>query len=63
MPRTVAKSKTRKRTPQLPAFRDDEEVRRFWDTHSAADYLGQMRPVRVQVSKRLRERAKSRRAR
>ena len=44
----------------LPAFHDDEEERRFWETHNFADYFGQMRPVRVQVSKKLRKRVEAR---
>ena len=47
--RRVAKAKTKEAARRLPAFRNDEEERRFWDTHSAADYFSQMRPVRVQV--------------
>lgn len=59
--RGVAKAKTKKPTRRLPAFRDDEEERRFWQTHSLGDYVAQTRPVRVQVSKRLSERVKTQR--
>jgi hypothetical protein len=60
----VAKGKTQQEAARrLPAFRDVEEERRFWDTHSFGDYVAQTRPVRVQVSKRLSERAKTRKSR
>jgi hypothetical protein len=45
---------------RLPAFADDAEERRFWETHSFADYFSQMRPVSVQVSKKLRKRVAAR---
>lgn len=61
--RCVAKAKTKETTRRLPAFRSDEEERKFWETHSAADYFAQMRPVRVQVSKRFSDRVKSRKSR
>lgn len=64
MPKTKTRTKTKpkatKKRPELPAFRDDEEARRFWDTHSVADYWDQLRPVRVTVSKQFRERVKER---
>jgi hypothetical protein len=44
----------------LPDFRNDAEERRFWETHSFADYFSQMRPVSVQVSKKLRKRVEAR---
>ena len=53
-------SKTKEAAHRLPAFRNDEEERRFWETHSFADYFFQMRPVRVQVSKKLRKRVEAR---
>jgi hypothetical protein len=56
----MAKAKTKEAVPRLPAFADDAEERRFWETHSFADYFSQMRPVRVQVSKSLRKRVKAR---
>jgi hypothetical protein len=59
--RCVAKAKARKKARRLPAFRSDEEERRFWDTHSLSDYVAQTRPVYVQVSKGLSKRAKVRR--
>ena len=60
MSKRVARSKTKKKAPKLPTFRNDEEERRFWDTHSFADYWDQLRPIRVQVSKQFRERVKER---
>jgi hypothetical protein len=59
----VARAKTKETTRRLPAFRNDEEERKFWETHSPADYFTQMRPVRVQVSKRFSDRVKSRKSR
>jgi hypothetical protein len=57
------KAKTKEGPRRVPAFRSDEEERKFWETHSAADYFAQMRPVRVQVLKRLSERVKLRKSR
>jgi hypothetical protein len=59
----MAKAKTKETTRRLPIFRSDEEERKFWETHSAADYFAQMRPVRVPVSKRLSDRVKLRKSR
>ncbi len=59
----MAKAKTKETTRRLPTFRNDEEERKFWETHSPADYFAQMRPARVQVSKRLSDRVKSRKSR
>jgi hypothetical protein len=58
----MAKAKTAK-PPQLPAFRNDAEERKFWETHSPAEYLAPMRPVRVDVSRLFRERVKARKRR
>jgi len=59
----VAKATTKGIARRLPVFRSDEEERQFWETHSPADYLAQMRPARVQVSKRFSDRVKSRKSR
>jgi hypothetical protein len=56
----MAKAKTKEAVRRLPAFADDAEERRFWETHSVADYFSQMRPVSVQVSKKLRKRVEAR---
>ena len=56
----MAKAKTKETVRRLPAFADDAEERRFWETHSFADYFSQMRPVSVQVSKKLRKRVEAR---
>jgi len=58
--RRKTKPKAKKKGPELPAFRNDEEARRFWDTHNVADYWDQLRPIRAQASKQLRERVKER---
>jgi hypothetical protein len=59
----MAKPRTKEPTRRLPTFRSVEEERKFWETHSPADYFAQMRPIRVQVSKRLSDRVKLRKSR
>jgi hypothetical protein len=49
--RRVAKAKTKEPARRRPAFLDDEEERRFWETHTPGKYVAQTRPARVQVSK------------
>jgi hypothetical protein len=61
--RRVAKAKTKEPARRLPIFRNVEEERKFWETHSLSDYFAQMRPVRVQVSKRFSDRVKRRKSR
>jgi hypothetical protein len=51
------------KTKETTAFSDVEEERRFWETHSLADYIDQMRPVRGQVSKEFSDRVKLRKSR
>ena len=41
---------------RIPAFRNDAEERKFWETHEPGAYVKQTRPARVQVSKRFAER-------
>ena len=48
------------RSRRLPAFRNDDEERAFWERHRPGDYVRQMRTERVQVSSRLRQRVKER---
>jgi hypothetical protein len=43
-----------------PAFYFDEEERTFWERHNPGDYLPSTRPVKVQVSRRIRERVRER---
>ena len=45
---------------RLPTFRTDEEERAFWETHRPGDYVETMRPEKVQISRRVRERVKER---
>jgi predicted DNA binding CopG/RHH family protein len=45
---------------QPPPFRSDEEERAFWETHKPGDYLASTRPIKVQVSRRIRERVRER---
>jgi len=56
----LAKAKIKKSGRRLPAFRDDAEERKFWETHEPGEYIQQTRPARVQVSKRFVERVKTR---
>jgi hypothetical protein len=58
--KVLAKAKTKKSGSRLPAFRDDAEERKFWETHTPGTYVEQMRPGRVRVSKQLSERVKAR---
>ena len=58
----MAKPKTTK-PAQLPAFRSDAEERKFWETHSPSEYLAQMRPIRVEVSRDFLSRVKARKRR
>ncbi len=53
----MAKTKVRRR---LPAFSSDEAERAFWETRRPGDYVEQMKPTRVQVSRRLREHVRER---
>ncbi len=53
-------SKAAPRKANLPPFRSDEEERAFWAKHDVGDFLGDTRPVEVQVSRRIRERARER---
>lgn len=58
----MARLKTRKST-QLPTFRSDVEERKFWETHSPSEFLAQMRPIRVDVSRDVLDRVKARKRR
>lgn len=46
---------TDKRTKKkhIPEFNSYKEEAKFWDTHSAADYIDEMKPVRVEFAKNL----------
>lgn len=54
----MARAASRRR--RLLTFRTDEEERAFWETHSPGEYVGAMRPGRVQVSQRLRQQVRER---
>ena len=54
----LAKTKATK-VDCLPAFRDDAEERKFWETHEPGAYVEQTLPARVQVSKRFAERVRA----
>ena len=38
---------------QIPKFKSYQEEAKFWQTHSAADYLHEMKPVKVRFAKNL----------
>ena len=40
---------------RIPDFKNIEEEAEFWDTHSFADYIDEMRPVKVRFAKNLSE--------
>jgi hypothetical protein len=54
----LAKAKATK-IARLPAFRNDAEERKFWETHEPSAYVDQTLPARVQVSKRFTERVRA----
>ena len=56
----MAKTKTKKSGSRLPAFRDDAEERKFWETHTPGAYVEQLRPGRVRVSKQFSKHVKTR---
>ena len=56
----MPKARTTKSGQPLPAFRDDAEERKFWETHEPGDYVGRTRPARVHVSSKVSERVKAR---
>ncbi len=39
----------------IPEFKGYQEEAEFWDTHSLADYQGQLKPVEVRFAKNLSE--------
>lgn len=49
----MKQKKTKDPIPGKEASRD--EVAAFWDTHSAADYWDELRPIKVRVAKNLSE--------
>ena len=56
----MTKAKAKRSGRRLPAFRDDAEERKFWETREPGEYIERTRPVRVQVSAKLSERVKVR---
>lgn len=58
----MAKARAKQTARRLPVFRSDDEERRFWETHSFADYFTQTRPARVQLAKGLRDRVNARKS-
>jgi predicted glycoside hydrolase/deacetylase ChbG (UPF0249 family) len=42
-----------KKPAQIPDFKTRQELAEFWDTHSLADYWGELTPVKVRVAKNL----------
>ena len=54
------------KTKKLPVFKSSEEEAKFWDTHSVADYIGDLEPadevfmLSPALVSKIRERAKKR---
>jgi hypothetical protein len=46
---------TRRKRGRIPEFKSREEEAKFWDAHSIADYMDEMKPVKVRVAKNLSE--------
>lgn len=44
---------TKRRDPMPGKSATRAELAKFWDTHSIADYLDELKPVRVRVAKNL----------
>lgn len=40
----------KKQVKKIPRFNNENEERRFWDTHDITDYLHQLEPVEVDLS-------------
>lgn len=40
-----------KKVKLIPKFRNEDEEREFWATHDLTDYLGQFKPVELDLSK------------
>lgn len=40
---------------KIPNFRNQEEEAAFWDTHDFTEFLNEVRPVKLRVSKQLSE--------
>ena len=54
--KTDKKPVTRKRrSASIPDFSSREEEARYWDTHSVADHLDELEPVKVKFAKNLSE--------
>jgi hypothetical protein len=41
---------------RIPHFKTLEDAREFWDTHSAAEYLGDMKPAPLKGARKPRKR-------
>ncbi len=46
---------TRQGKSRIPKFKSREQEAKFWDTHSIADFMHEMKPVKVGVAKNLSE--------
>ena len=47
--------KKKPKTHRIPDFASREEMAEWWDTHDASDYWDELKPVKVQVAKKLSE--------
>lgn len=44
----------KKQTKQIPKFKSYKDEANFWDTHSIADFKGQLQKTRVKVAKEVK---------
>lgn len=44
-------NKQKRRSSKIPKFKNEDEERKFWATHSLTDYLDQFKPVKLDLSK------------
>ena len=45
------KKQISKKLPELPRFKNEDEEREFWATHSLTDYLHIFKPVKLDLSR------------
>lgn len=55
MKERVKENVIHKKKRRIPEFKNREEEAKFWDTHSIADYMDEMKPVKVRAAQKLTE--------
>jgi len=40
----------KKQIKRIPRFKNEDEERKFWDTHDVTDYLDQLEPIKLDLS-------------